>query len=530
MPPKGITRKKLPEPLPEGLVLTDSEKKRWKLGKMIGSGGFGLVHLASPASEKHVGNEAVHAIKVEHQENGPLFSELKFYQRAAKSVHIKSWMKSHKLSFLGIPAYWGSGLTQYNGTSYRFMVIDRLGVDLQKVLEKEGNRFAKATTLEIGCQLLDILEFVHEHEYIHGDIKSANLLLGLKNLKEIYLADYGLAFRYNPNGDHKHYKEDPRKGHNGTIEFTSIDAHKGVALSRRSDLEILGYCMLQWLCGKLPWDRDLKDPVAVQQAKVKFMTNLPVSVCQCFPSGCQSSELVNYLTYVSTLKYEERPQYQKLHNILLNRKDGSQSESVDHRGIECESQCMDSWPLPVSENSKRIQAIRSTQNVPVSRQKSPRQIALKQIKGRGKISSGSECSELLRVEARMQEIAMAVQSQEEVPVSRQKSPRQIALKEIKGRGNISSGSECSELLRVEARMQEIAMAVQSQEEVTGPSIQPEIRDRKPEVITTGRREAKFRAPAAASEVPPDQIKIKSDIFRYGAAVLVLLILIILLLF
>lgn len=38
--------------------------------------------------------------------------------------------------------------------SYRFMVIDRLGVDLQKVLEKEGNRFAKATTLEIGCQLV----------------------------------------------------------------------------------------------------------------------------------------------------------------------------------------------------------------------------------------------------------------------------------------------------------------------------------------------------------------------------------------
>ncbi|XP_032881060.1 serine/threonine-protein kinase VRK2 isoform X2 [Amblyraja radiata] len=448
MPPKGITRKNLPEPLPEGLVLTDSEKKRWKLGKIIGSGGFGLVHLASPASEKHVGNEAVHAIKVEHQENGPLFSELKFYQRAAKSVHIKSWMKSHKLSFLGIPAYWGSGLTQYNGKSYRFMVIDRLGVDLQKVLEKEGNRFAKATTLKIGCQL-------------------------------IYLADYGLAFRYNPNGDHKHYKEDPRKGHNGTIEFTSIDAHKGVALSRRSDLEILGYCMLQWLCGKLPWDRDLKDPVAVQQAKVKFMTNLPVSVRQCFPSGCQSSELVNYLTYVSTLKYEERPQYQKLHNILINRKDGSQSESVDHRGIECESPCMDSWPLSVSENSKRIQAIRSSQNVPVSRQKSTRQIALKQIKGRGKISSGSECSELLRVEA---------------------------------------------------RMPEIAMAVQSQEEATGPSIQSEIRDRKPEVITTDRREAKFRGPAAASVVPPDQIKIKSDIFRYGAAVLVLLILIILLLF
>jgi vaccinia related kinase len=27
---------------------------------------------------------------------------------------------------------------------------------------------------------------------------------------------------------HRDYKEDPRKLHDGTIEFTSIDAHKGV--------------------------------------------------------------------------------------------------------------------------------------------------------------------------------------------------------------------------------------------------------------------------------------------------------------
>lgn len=42
-----------------------------------------------------------------------------------------------------------------------------------------------------------------------------------------------------------------------------------LAPSRRGDLEILGYCMLQWLCGKLPWEQNLKDPVAVQTAKTK---------------------------------------------------------------------------------------------------------------------------------------------------------------------------------------------------------------------------------------------------------------------
>ena len=40
--------------------------------------------------------------------------------------------------------------------------------------------------------------------------------------------DYGLAYRFNPNGNHKAYKEDPKRRHDGTVEFTSRDAHNGV--------------------------------------------------------------------------------------------------------------------------------------------------------------------------------------------------------------------------------------------------------------------------------------------------------------
>lgn len=36
---------KLAERFPEGLVLTDLTKKEWKLGRPIGSGGFGLIYL-----------------------------------------------------------------------------------------------------------------------------------------------------------------------------------------------------------------------------------------------------------------------------------------------------------------------------------------------------------------------------------------------------------------------------------------------------------------------------------------------------
>ena len=35
----------LAKPLPEGLVLTDLFKGEWKVGKPVGSGGFGLIYL-----------------------------------------------------------------------------------------------------------------------------------------------------------------------------------------------------------------------------------------------------------------------------------------------------------------------------------------------------------------------------------------------------------------------------------------------------------------------------------------------------
>lgn len=44
-----------------------------------------------------------------------------------------------------------------------------------------------------------------------------------------------------------------------------------VAPSRRGDLEILGYCLLQWLCGRLPWERNLANKEFVRDEKIKFV-------------------------------------------------------------------------------------------------------------------------------------------------------------------------------------------------------------------------------------------------------------------
>ncbi|XP_069464145.1 serine/threonine-protein kinase VRK2 isoform X2 [Ambystoma mexicanum] len=325
MPPKRPPKSKLPDPLPEGQILKDLEGKQWRLGKKIAEGGFGLIYLASPHVAKPVEEKsAVHVIKVEYHENGPLFSELKFYQRAAKSSNIKKWIGQRGLNYLGIPGYWGTGAAEHKGKSYRFMVLDRLGHDMQNEMLKE--KLPKEKVLQLGVQVLEVLEYMHENEYVHADIKAANLMRGFRNPDEVYLADYGLSYRYCPDGTHKPYKDNPKKGHNGTIEFTSLDAHKGAGPSRRGDLEILGYCLLQWLCGRLPWEQDLKDPGAVQSAKTKLLDELPDSVTQLAASKYLTREIAEYLTHVSELAYDEKPKYEVFKNILLG---GLESSGAD---------------------------------------------------------------------------------------------------------------------------------------------------------------------------------------------------------
>uniref|UniRef100_A0A671XGD3 VRK serine/threonine kinase 1 n=1 Tax=Sparus aurata TaxID=8175 RepID=A0A671XGD3_SPAAU len=293
MPPKGKAagrgrapaKRKLAEEFPPGEVLTDTAKKSWKLGAPIGQGGFGLIYLADENSAGPVGAGARYVIKVEPSDSGPLFSELKFYMRAAKPDLIQSWIKSHKLGNLGVPRYWGSGQHDRGGKRYRFMVIDRLGTDLQKKFEECGRRFPRKLVLQLGLRL-------------------------------VYLVDYGLAYRYAPENVLKEYKEDPKRCHDGTIEFTSIDAHKGASASRRSDLEILSYCMVQWLCGRLPWEDKLQDSSYVRDSKIRSQENISDFLTKCFSPQDKPDEIQKFMEEVKSLSYEDKPPYEKLRSIL----------------------------------------------------------------------------------------------------------------------------------------------------------------------------------------------------------------------
>merc|ERR1712038_525403 len=256
-------------------------------------------------------------MKIEPHENGPLFVEMIFYIKAARQKDVEDYCKSKRMKSLGIPFHRGNGSHEFKGQKYRFLVMDRLGKDLQQIFQSGKRTFFPKAAYNIALKVLDSLEYIHSKGYVHNDIKAQNLLLGYGRTKEneLYLVDFGLVSKYHRNGVHLQYRPDERKAHDGTIEYTSRDAHIG-AHSRRSDLEILGYNMVHWMSGDLPWLDVLTDPKAVQAKKNEYLKNVGNFLARCFNSQDYPDVLETFLEYVVKLEFDTTPDYDKCRKMF----------------------------------------------------------------------------------------------------------------------------------------------------------------------------------------------------------------------
>ena len=187
------------------------------------------------------------------------------------------------------------------------MVMELLGENLQKLLMNSPHKkFTLKTTLMLAIQILSRIKTLHENNYIHRDIKPENFTIGLKKYKNtIYMIDYGLTRKFcNSRKNHIPYKEG--KHLTGTALYASIYTHKGIEQSRRDDLESLGYMMIYFCKGELPWMNVKGKTKEIKYKKImeKKLEMKPDILCQGLPD-----EFNQYFKYVRELQFTEEPKY-----------------------------------------------------------------------------------------------------------------------------------------------------------------------------------------------------------------------------
>lgn len=283
---------------------TSSKKKAKLLSDLyviinkLGSGSFGEVYLAQYKDGDLI------AAKVENKKSSEsqIMKEYRIYKYLAKHNVINGIPKIY--DFIQTP-------------DYNILLMELLEISLEDLFIKNNKYFPMEMVYMIAIQSITLLENVHKNNLIHRDIKPGNFMIGKEDKADtLYLVDFGLSKRYiDLKGKHIPFKDG--RSLIGTARYASINMHLSVEPSRRDDLESVGYMLVYFLKGVLPWqnlkkNKQSKIDIIEKIGHVKLMTPVDI-LCEGLPE-CFSK----YIEYTKGLKFAEEPDYQYLRDLFEN--------------------------------------------------------------------------------------------------------------------------------------------------------------------------------------------------------------------
>mmetsp|Transcript_4826 Transcript_4826/g.4572 ORF Transcript_4826/g.4572 Transcript_4826/m.4572 type:complete len:190 (+) Transcript_4826:98-667(+) len=167
----------------------------------------------------------------------------------------------------------------------------------------------------IADQLIQRIEYLHSRFFIHRDVKPDNFLVGRTNetRQYLYMIDYGLAKRYRDPKTLEHIPYRNDKNLTGTVRYASTHTHNGIEQARRDDLESLGFILVYFFNGSLPWQGIKAQTKKEKYEKIKESktSTTSASLCEGLPE-----EFETYFDTVRDLSFEERPDYTLLRNLF----------------------------------------------------------------------------------------------------------------------------------------------------------------------------------------------------------------------
>ncbi|CAF2427901.1 unnamed protein product [Rotaria sp. Silwood2] len=313
--------------------------------------------------------------------------EISFYSRFATHEKLKSYIKRHNLMYIAIPEYISHGIYKHMNLTYKFLIMEQYRENLRSLIYSYDQSLPEHNALNLFLQMLYVIQFIHEKNYVHQIIKPKYMMFANKQPYFIFLTQFRTVKSIHdtnnrssevPNenrpiitNENHHIKQQNyqvkkkvKRSHrtqlaaihnktssvvpspllvidvpSPTIEednllinsntyhhpfsvYSSLDMHLNDKQTYRGDLEMLGYNLIVWSGGRLPWDKrnknihfKLQRDTIINEKKLA-KSNVNEFVKKCFfmklISPVTLRAICDYMSTVYQLNIDDMPNFDQL--------------------------------------------------------------------------------------------------------------------------------------------------------------------------------------------------------------------------